>query len=297
MLRRSFLKGLGAAALAEAALPSRKARGEDKDINTILQEIRQELCVSPHVGTVSTHLVDHPDVGLVQWEWVHFDEWTEQKEIPLLEEVNKEIFLSMQAVRQMPDAGLDQLMHESFVKGGVQQTILEYVRIHRSLVAEQFKTRILFGPRNLPASKETVDREMKVEKNIHVPVRQIIIPHYRSAYYLTLSPLARLGPGYMLSRYNNMQLRASEDPAIFEEMLKAMYTEDREDDQKWIFDERNKYFASLARSYRGRIGHVLLGYEHDLRKDIEEGHCNGDKHVSHLVVRPKSLAAYFEANP
>ncbi len=285
--RREFLQALGGLALAGAV--ARGSEPEPKDINDRLKLIAETLRGKLEGGKVEEHLVEKPTTGLVQWRWVHFCRSLEPRQWPLLEQVNTELLGGMQAVHGLPESGLDRLMHEGLVEGRVAEQVEGFRTIHRELITRKFTAHVPFGiGQEILPSKERVNEELNVPKNMEAPVSQIVY-FGRERRQFRVSTLARLGAGYSLGIHNKTELLAAEDPELDAKAEWAERWGTKEEYEEHVMRARDAHFLKLVVGSKAKIVHLLVGAAHDLRDDIATRHKEHGETISHLVVSTKGV--------
>ncbi|MBP9850356.1 MAG: hypothetical protein KBC47_01550 [Candidatus Peribacteraceae bacterium] len=284
--RREFLTSavaLGATLVAPRVLGQTRMTPA-LGINERLTKIAELLRRMPEIARVDDHLVDSPTNALVQWRWAHFRSDIDPTLYPDVERVNQELLTAMLSVYETEGNGLDELMVEGLVDGIIDTQIERSRRVQRQLITHLFTTHNLFGVQDRPPQPATVRRELNVEENLRRPVNQVIYPN-NAPTQLLMSPLGRLGAGYILSTQKPVMLLPAEDPAIDAKAEWAEKYGTEAEYQKWVKDERDKHFVKLVRSSTRDIVHFIVGYGHELTDDI----AAGGNDMSHLVITPKGV--------
>ncbi len=286
--RRVFLQSAGAA-LACGTLPVLAEEAKSPGINETLNIIAETLRKLKEVDEVTEHFVEGPAKGFVQWQWAHFRPELAEHHFAQTETVNANLLPAMEAAHALPHAGLDTLLHEGMVEGRIKDQLAEYARVQRELIRFRFTTVVPFGGVNdIPPSEDIVDRELNVRENLLKPLNQVVYP-YGKARRVRLSPLARLGAGYILAGQKPVTLLSAEDPTLDAKAERAEQSGDAAEYQRWVMDERDKHFAKLVHESKARIVHLLVGYGHDLTDEVGALNKHHDARLSHLVVRVKGL--------
>lgn len=279
--RRSFLQSVvGAAALA--SLPRLGAAQEQtEDINCTLQRVSCLLHDQQLVVRTVFRPVPRPTKGLVQYRWAHYYPYAEEDEMMQpIQEANMQLVKVMRRVHAMPDAGFDALMHEGLVKGREQEMIECNQETHRELMRSMFAKQLPIEIiRIIPPSDDSVQKEMANEENLERETSYVEKLDDDYSIRMRVSPLARLGAGYVLWR-DGVPLDAAEDPAIDDKAFLAFHGDDEAEFKKWVFEERDKNFVDFIDQSPRRITHLLLGANHDLTDDL----ANSEEQISHLIV-------------
>ncbi len=286
--RREFLQ----AAFGGVALAATGALGgepEKKGINDTLKAIAEKLRGVSEGAKIEERFVENPDTGLVQWRWMHFCRGLTKEQCPELERINEELLTGMQSVYELPESGLDHLMHEGLVEGRVADQMEGYRAIHRELIERKFTTVIPFGVgQDIAPSRERVDEELNVLRNMQSPVYQIV-RFGREQRQVRLSTLARLGAGYSLASQKKIELLAAEDPELDAKAEWAEQWGTKEEYEQHVMTARDAHFVKLVRQAKLRIVHLLVGAAHDLTDDIAGGKEEYGENISHLIVSTKGV--------
>ncbi len=261
------------------------------EVNTVLEKIADVLDTSLQVKEVKKYLVPGATVGAVQWLWVHYRPDIDDHKYPLVDRVNKELLFTMQPIAALPEAGLDALIVEGLIKGHVAEQIAEFQKTHRALIQEQF-TRIdqynLFE--KIPPRDETVDREMHVLKNLLMPMHQIVYDDFAEEHRTILvSPLGRLGAGYILSTTQCVDLQPAEDPYIYHMSGIAEKYGNSAFKRYWIIEKRNEHFVKCILESGRQMNHITTGDLHSLRDEVKKNNQKQERKISQLVVQVNGL--------
>jgi len=279
--RREFLGSTLAAGVALGAVP---ALGGEKpvDINASLQSIVDTLR-KKQLAYALSHFVDTPKIGLVQWQWPHFKYDLPADAVYPSQSGNHELFGCMDEVRRLPAGHLDELMLEGLVQGKIDTQIQGWKLIHRELI-QAILTKVNDG--NVP-SEEEITRACREESYQFENVRQAV-PTYGEERSFNISPLARLGAGYMMHALRGTKLAVAEDPDIDAKAEKAELSPyDRENYERRIFTDRDRHFMKITMESRRKIVHFLVGYSHYLLDDIGVANRNGAG-ISLLIIKTPS---------
>lgn len=281
--RREFLRsataGTSLCFAPSLAFPEEK-KVVGAGINDTLGAIADLLKKQESVMRVESRLVEHPTVGLVQWRWIHFCEAVGIEQFDQLEEVNAKLVSMMKLVREQKGSGLDRLMHEGLVTGRVKEQLEDMRKVHRELIEKQCKNRAV---KDADLEKMTDESLNKMERLLE-PTTQIFDTSRGTMRIFTMSPLARLGAGYILSTQSPLTLMDMEDPVIDRKAAEAEQSGSAYLYNKWVMTERDKHFLKLICKERGRVNHFMVGAAHDLTDDITREHENGTEKISHVVV-------------
>lgn len=293
--RREFLQS-AIASLACTPLLSQAQEREQKqvpvDINQTLQKIAQVLRTCPDVALVEEHFIDSPAKGLVHWSWMHYRYDIQNYEIPRLERVNKELLSAMQTARTIPHSGLDTLRMEGLIEGKVAQQIENYRNDLRTLIKLQITVPITFGLwLDIQPTQEIIDREMNVVDNLYKPILQTAGPddNPKTSRFVCMSPLARLGAGYVFSMLHGTKLFPAEDSYIDSRAAMAEHSRLESVKSYWVLHQRNTHAVKLVRESDQDIENLLMGAGHRLRSYIEASNDQYKKKMSSLRVTVKSL--------
>ncbi len=296
--RRAFLKTAAALTVAGDVRGGERHDGTNEagartrcDINGNLRRVAQELRASPAVQSVDFFPDEYPTRGCTQWRWLHFhSEELRQSDIPRLEEVNHNLFTAMRTVRDMPESGLDELMQEGMVLGEEREYLKDYRRLHRTMIRRVLRTPSPCDETPpVPLSPETIRDGMKTMENMTIPVRHRVHPSHEKPHTVRISPLARLGAGYALSRFADVRLLPAEDSEIFAKAKEADRNGTEEEKYRWILYKRNQHFVTLVRTYRREMQNVLVGAAHNLRHHIWYSNQKYAERISHMVVTVKGV--------
>lgn len=202
--------------------------------------------------------------------------------------MNEDLFKGMQVVYNIPNSGLDLLLHEGFIAGREKAQLEDCQRTHRQIVELQCTIHVPFAT-SIPPKPAIVEKELCNPEHITRAVNQFVYPHSQ-ARQVSVSPLTRFGAGYALSALKDVELLAAEDPILDEKAAHAEQYGMKDDFEKWVMTERDAHFVNLVREHRNRIMHLLVGYAHDLTDDVAKSNTEHDEQISHIVVTVKSLA-------
>ncbi len=286
----SFLSGLVIAAYSlvsavageEPALQKAPPR-----VNIVLKSIADEVKIKAKdvIADATPYLVDDAEIGLVHWRWGHFIHEIDPRVLPQLERVNAEIFSAMLVVRDMEGGELQSLMHEEVETGDEAAHLKDLQKLHESLVRMQ---RVMaFYETDPPPEK--VAALMKDPKSLHEPVLQLVHPFNQPVGQMTLSPVARLGPGYALTTQRDVVIQAAEDPFISTQKRFAIQSGNERDVAKWVIAQREGWIMQSLRRSRKKVVHLLFGYEHNLKDNIETNNRRYPQKISLLEITVKSL--------
>lgn len=266
-----------------------KAEEPAIDINDTLTNMACVLTASDHVENVELHLVDNPSVGFAQWRWAHF-----YTDLPInvrqLEETNGHLLDAMTSVRQLPDAGLDVLLHEGMMVEIMHAQIKELRRTHREMIIAQLSGTELYGTESDNAlESQVVDRATLDMQHLRTPVSHTFLTGDGRQTTIDISPLARLGAGFIFSMLHNVQLEYAENMLLYREAEQAEKSGNERWIQRAVHKKRNDYFVYRARENGRPINHLPVGYNHDLHRAIRESNETFRKQMSYIVVTPKGL--------
>ena len=259
------------------------------DINSTLRKIAIVLRGSPVEAVVDEHLVENPTTALVQWRWDHFLLGMDKEQVRRVERNNEELFEAMLLTHDIPNAGLESLMHEGLIKGREKIDLDADKHIHRALVsaqlidADRWTGNIVGFPTN-----QMIEDAIKTRKSLQRPVYQKIYDT-RHCFEYTISPLTRLGVGQALSAHKNVRLTFAEDHLFIRKAAEADENQDEVEYRRWNNVERDRHFVIIARENKRHINHLLLGYKHDLTDDIRTNNYHHHKKISHIVVTVPSI--------
>jgi len=261
-------------------------------INDTLRDISFRLRGLDVIDGVEEHLVDGPTVGLVQWRWVHFREDLSMQEFDALEQVNGELLTAMQGIAREKRYALDELLLEGLIKGKEAKQMEHADALRKKLMEWKAGKSVPSGApyqRTTPSDEELA-RAIHSDENLKGTMGQTVDTPNGTMRVFSMSPLARLGAGYVLSVRQGVALRAAEDPVLDANAVAAERSGDPQEYKRCIFTERDRHFLECVLGCRRTIVHFLVGAAHDLRDDIGERMKKGDARVSHLVVTPKGVA-------
>lgn len=283
--RRAFL-GTTFGALATSVLPALHAeeREPPSQINSTLAQIKTTLESLSVVHRVDSHLVNDPAVSLVHWRWMHFYPDIQPSEYRMLEQGNAELLTAMTAVRTMPDAGLDVLMHEGMVDGKVQEYLKSVRAEHEALVRMQRS----MNAYDIDPKAEKIAQEMQSLRSLQQPVFQSWYRYDNQQRSAMLSPLAKLGVGYALSTQGPLEHRAAEDPYNDTFAEQAVRGHNPHYDY-WVFWKRERHVVELLRSMKKKIVHVLFGACHNFQDDIVRSNVRNPDRLSEIVVTVNAI--------
>ena len=292
MDRRSFLAGTGAlaAGLALGEAPSLAKEPEMPSVNGTLEAIAALLKEKKLVESAEFLPAEDAAKGIVQWRWAHFRPEIRSEYVPHMQRVNRELFHAMSAVRALPGAGLEELMHEGIIEGRTDDVVRRYRETHREIIRYQLATRAQLRIPYKDPTEEDVDREANVFANIDRPVIHTL-QDARGTVVQELSVLTRLGAGYALVPMHGVALRASEDPAIDAKAAEHEFEGDTPEFRRWVHVERDKHFVKLAAASPRPIEHLLVGYSHVLTDDVAAHNASSKNAFSHLVVTVPGIPA------
>lgn len=294
MHRRLFLAGTGAAlaglALEGPTVLAKEPKPKLPKINDTLESIAALLKGKGLVESVEFHGAKKPKKGVVQWRWTHYRPAIALEWLPYVERTNRELFAAMDAVRTMPDSGLDSIMHEGLIENRESQMIDHYREEQRIIVRTALTVPNPFGFQDITPSERAVDEGLKVFKNLDRPVNQFVC--YEGQWYQErISALSRFGAGYIQSQVHGVALRPAEDATLDANAAKAEKSGDAAEFQRCVHAERDKHFIALVAAAKERIVHLLVGYAHVLTDDIGEHNSVSKDDISHLVVTVPGVVA------
>lgn len=256
-----------------------------RPVNDILRDIQEKLGAHALITTNDECLVPNATKGFVQWGWAHFHRDASSWQLRDVERVNRAYLRAMQSVQEVPDAGLDALLHEGLVEGNEAVRIEELRDVHRALLRVLLaKPNVFFLGRMLPPSEETVEQEMGNIEHFHASPLQWIRPTHGPAWTMRLSILARLGVGYALSTQGKLRLLPAEDPFIDARAEEAEGSGDPDAFAEWVIQKRDEHFVHVVRGYPGRICHMLVGFNHVLTDLLRQGNGRAHDNISTLVI-------------
>jgi len=288
--RRAFLQSaIGSGlALAAPALLADEPRKTDARINDTLRDIASRLQKIDVIERVEHHLVDEPETGLVQWRWLHFRDDLPLQEFDALEQVNGELLTAMESIAREKSNALDELLLEGLFEGKEEKQMEYADKLRKEMMAWQIGKPHPSGAPYLRAtpSDEELAKAIHADEYVRGKMGQTVDTANGTMRVFSMSPLARLGAGYVLSVRQGVALRAAEDPVLDANAAAAERSGDPQEYKRCVFTERDRHFLECALGCRRKIVHFLVGAAHDLRDDIAASKTN----VSHLVVTVKGVA-------
>lgn len=291
MLTRREWLATTVALSATAAFADDAAERVGEDINATLRRIADVLDQCPVVARVDRHLEERPSGGLVQWRWAHFLHDLSDEQLRQTDRVNRELLVGMRAVKEVQGSGLDELLQEGLVDGK-DEYVAWLAKWHRELIQRQLTVTPAFSlGKDIPPKDEAVERALNDMKHLKRMTHQMQYPNTGSPRSVRLSPIGKIGAGYVMSLQHGVKLVPAEDPEID---TKAAAVEAKDPHRstpewkKWVMTERNTHVVKLVRESRRPINHLLMGYDHDLRSDVQQSAVDG-KPLSHLVVTVSGL--------
>ncbi len=285
--RRAFLSEM--AATGATLLGAESIRAEESGvpsvyINETLERIASTLKSKNLVADADLHLVDAPTKALVQWRWVHYRPGIPSPWLPFAERTNRQLFHAMDTTCSIPGAQLDLLLHECLLRGRAQEQIDYAMQVQRSLIQTQFIKPHPFTGMDMLPPDSVVEKELNVFANLDRPVSQFVKVKGQEQR-VRISPLTRLGAGHVLSATRGVWLGEAECPILDARAEAAERSKKPEEIEKWVFVERNKHMVKVVASSRRSINHLIAGYMHDLRGDVETFNTlESDNQMSHLVL-------------
>lgn len=272
---------MGAAAL----VPSLVQAQCGNHINHTLRALACQLHKLNLVKKTELREVSQPTIGFVQWEWAHFHPAMEEKDLPIIERVNKALFKAMKAAHHLPGSHMDALYLEGVVDGREHSDIAKMQELHRTLVQDQLTFSVPFSASVYRPTRKEVEAEMENMSQLDQPMTQrVLSPWYRNGRWMTASPLARLGAGYALSRNAKVTVLPAEHEYLDRRAAWAELHGTKDEYQTHVIENRNAHFAKIIAESKKQIAHLLVGCGHNLVPEIDKrnnGICTG---MSHLLI-------------
>ncbi len=290
--RRAFLSetAAGAALLSAGVLPAAQPSVADVHINETLERIVSVLEKNNLIAEANMQLVDAPSKGVVQWDWTHFRTHLDWVWIPYIRKTNQQLFHAMDNTRSIPGAQFSELLHEGLVRGRGELHIAGCTELYNDLRTKKRTDEFL----QLFTSQQKVETRPNTFDTFDLPVSQTVYNGHEPRR-MFLSPLTRLGAGFAHHILNGLRLQETECPILDAEAEKAELGNDPIAYQKWVIDERNKYFVQVIAACRRSVAHFLRGLAHDLTGDLQtHNELHNDAQISSVTLTVQGAMEYRE---
>lgn len=280
--RREALAGIGTFLIAPNLVEACPKRNP---VNEKLLSIAAQLRRYPEVTKVLTYPDADARQALVHWEWVHFAENADQENFGYIERSQRELLTALRRAMCDCHVRLQSLLTEGLLIGKEKGYIADCMEVTRSCLWQQLVTsdeallpsseKVTGKLKNIAMLQKKVSRLVDVRDPDGRVVRTNSIHHSAAAY---------CGAPFLMHHLYGLTMIPTEEAATFDKAIRAEWN--KEDEQRWVHDERNAHFLKTLLAQNDPISHFVCGYGHDLAKDA------ANNTVSLAVVRTRASTAH-----